>query len=223
MGYSQRCCWLSDQVIVGSRGGGFGRVAGGAVHFGCDGMTRQEFASAFGVLLPFPIGLPFAVWSLVDPNPTSRAPTLRDATIALGLAGVRHLILWHPRRSGGRVRRREFITLLGGAAVGWPLAASAQMQPKIPRVGYVFASTTTSVEHVEWFRQALRELGYVEGQTIVLEVRSAEARLERMPELVAELVGLKVDVLVAVGSPAALAAKNATQTIPIVIISADPI
>jgi len=56
-------------------------------------------------------------------------------------AGVRHLILWHPRRSGGRVRRREFITLLGGAAVGWPLAASAQTQPKIPRVGCVYAST----------------------------------------------------------------------------------
>jgi putative ABC transport system substrate-binding protein len=121
------------------------------------------------------------------------------------------------------VRRRELITLLSGAAVGWPLAASAQTQPKIPRVGYVFASTPTSVKHDEWFRQALRELGYVEGQTIVLELRSAEGRLERMPELVAELVGLKVDVLVAVSTPAALAAKNATQTIPIVMVAPDPV
>ena len=104
------------------------------------------------------------------------------------------------------MRRREFITLLGGAAVGWSLAASAQTQPKLPRVGYVFEGTPTSTkDNVEAFRQGLRELGYVEGQTIVLEVRWAEGRVERMPELVAELVGLKVDVLVAGGSPATLA------------------
>jgi len=96
------------------------------------------------------------------------------------------------------------------------------MQPKIPRVGYVFAPTSTSVRNVELFQQALRELGYVEGQTIVLELRSAEGRLERMPELVAELVGLKVDVLVAAGTPAALAAKNATQTTP-VMMATDPV
>jgi putative ABC transport system substrate-binding protein len=76
---------------------------------------------------------------------------------------------------------------------------------------------------VEVFRQSLRELGYVEGQTIVLELRWAEGRLERIPELVAELVGLKVDVLVAVTTPAALAAKNATQTIPIVMVAGDPV
>src|SRR5262249_4024183 len=90
-------------------------------------------------------------------------------------AHVRHLILWHPRRSGDRVRRREFITLLGGAAVGRSLAASAQTQPKIPRVGCVFAHTPTIDKDVfEAFRRALRELGYVEGQTIVLEARWAE-------------------------------------------------
>jgi len=120
------------------------------------------------------------------------------------------------------VRRREFITLLGGAAVGWPLAASAQTQPKILRVGFVFSATNDG-KGLEAFRQGLRELGYVEAQTIVLEVRSAEGRLERIPELVAELVGLKVDVLVAVGAPAAVAAKNATQTIPIVMLAADPV
>ena len=122
------------------------------------------------------------------------------------------------------MKRREFITLLGGAAVGWPLAASAQTQPKIPRVGFVFGITPTlSKGSIEAFRQGLRELGYVEGQTIVLDVRWAEGRYERMPELMAELVGLKVDVLVAASTPAALAAKNATQGIPIVVVAPDPV
>jgi putative ABC transport system substrate-binding protein len=130
------------------------------------------------------------------------------------------------------VRRRDFIKLLGGAAVGCPLAASAQTQPKIPRVGYVFGGAPTSdlrtgltsnKHNIEAFRQGLRELGYVEGQTIVLEIRGAEGRAERLPELVAELVGLKVDVLVAVSSAASVAAKNATQTMPIVIFATDPV
>src|SRR5262245_37898532 len=119
------------------------------------------------------------------------------------------------------VRRREFITLLGGAAVGSSLAASAQTQPKIPRVGYLLSAAPTT--GLAAFRQGLRELGYVEGQTIVLEVRWAEGRFERLPELVAELVGLKVDVLVAGGNPAILAAKNATQTIPIVMVGVNPV
>ena len=119
------------------------------------------------------------------------------------------------------MRRREFITLLGGAAVGWPLAASAQTQPKIARVGWV--QSATPGEGLEGFRQGLRELGYVEGQTIVLELRWAEGRFERLPELVAELVGLKVDVLVALGTPAILVVKNATQTIPIVMVGVNPV
>jgi len=76
---------------------------------------------------------------------------------------------------------------------------------------------------LEAFRQGLRELGYVEGQTIILELRSAEGRIERIPELVAELVSLKVDVLVAGGTPAILAVKNATQTIPIVMVGVNPV
>jgi ABC-type uncharacterized transport system substrate-binding protein len=119
------------------------------------------------------------------------------------------------------MRRRDFITLLGGAAVGWPLAASAQTQPKIPRVGVVQAATPA--RGLEAFRQGLRELGYVEGQTIILELRSAEGRIERIAELVAELVSLKVDVLVAGGTPAILAVKNATQTIPIVMVGVNPV
>jgi putative tryptophan/tyrosine transport system substrate-binding protein len=119
------------------------------------------------------------------------------------------------------VRRREFITLLGGAAVGRSLAASAQTQSKIPRVGYLLSAAPTT--GLAAFRQGLRELGYVEGQTIVLEIRWAEGRFERLPELVAELAGLKVDVLVAGGNPAILAAKNATQTIPIVMVGINPV
>src|SRR5262245_10484995 len=120
-----------------------------------------------------------------------------------------------------RMRRREFITLLGGAAVGWPLAGSAQTQPKIPRVGVV--QSATPARGLEAFRQGLRKLGYVEAQTIALEFRWAEGRFERLPELVAELVGLKVDVLGAGGNPAILAAKNATQTIPIVMVGVNPV
>jgi len=120
------------------------------------------------------------------------------------------------------VRRREFITLLGGAAVGWSLAAFAQTQPKIARVGVVLASTRNK-HLLEAFRQALRELGHVEGQTILLEIRWAEERVERLPELVIELVGLKVDVLVALSAPVAVAAKNATQAIPIVMMATDPV
>jgi putative ABC transport system substrate-binding protein len=97
------------------------------------------------------------------------------------------------------------------------------MQPKIPRVGVVFSGTRTAKRLLEAFRQGLRELGYVDGQTIALEVRFTEGRYERIPELVAELVGLKVDVLAALSTPVAVAAKNATQTIPIVMISIDPV
>ena len=125
------------------------------------------------------------------------------------------------------MRRREFIALLGGAtaaSAAWPPAAGAQTPPKIPRVGYIAGTSATATEHIVGaFRKGLRELGYVEGQTIALEVRYAEGRLERMPELVAELVGLKMDVLVAATSQAALAAKKATGTIPIVMVGADPV
>src|SRR6266404_7489743 len=125
------------------------------------------------------------------------------------------------------MRRREFIALLGGATAASavrPTATGAQTPPKIPRVGYIAASNTTAVGHIVGaFRKGLRELGYVEGQTIALEVRYAEGRLERIPELVAELVGLKMDVLVAPTSQAALAAKKATGTIPIVMVGADPV
>jgi ABC-type uncharacterized transport system substrate-binding protein len=121
------------------------------------------------------------------------------------------------------MRRREFIAVLCGVAAS-PLAAAAQTLSKIPRVGYIATSNPVVGGHIfEAFRQGLRELGYVEGQTVTLETRWAEGHLERFPELIAELVRLKVDVLVVGNSPAALAAKDATQTIPIVMFAGDPV
>ncbi len=103
-----------------------------------------------------------------------------------------------------------------------PLAASAQQPSKVPRIGYLSPAPDTPL--LEAFRQGLRDLGWVEGQNIAIEVRSAEGKYERLPELAAELVRLKVDVIVASTTPVALAAKQATTTIPIVIqFVADPI
>jgi putative ABC transport system substrate-binding protein len=115
------------------------------------------------------------------------------------------------------MRRREFISLLGGAAAAWPIAAMAQQPEKIPRIGYLSPRSATLRERDESFRQGLRELGYVEGKNIVIEYRFAEGKFDRLPELAAELVQLKVDVIVTEVTQASLAAKGATKTIPIVI------
>ena len=95
------------------------------------------------------------------------------------------------------MRRREFLTLLSGAAAAWPLAARAQQPEKVPRIGYL--SPSSSLTSDEAFRQGLRELGYVEGKNIVIEYRFAEEKFDRLPDLAAELVELKVDVIVARG------------------------
>ena len=106
-----------------------------------------------------------------------------------------------------------------------PPSASVQVPAKVPRVGYVFARVSSEDQYLwDAARQGLRELGYVEGQNIALEIRWAEGRHERLPELVAELVRLKVDALVVATTPGALAAKSATQTIPVVMVAAgDPV
>jgi putative ABC transport system substrate-binding protein len=118
-------------------------------------------------------------------------------------------------------RRREFITLLGGAAA-WPLAARGQQAGKIHKVGYLSPSLPSVYSPLLF--DNLRELGWIEGKTVTFEHRFAENRLERLPELAAELVRLNVDVIVAVGTLGPLAAKRATTTIPIVMLSAgDPL
>jgi putative ABC transport system substrate-binding protein len=106
-----------------------------------------------------------------------------------------------------------------------PLAAEAQQPGKVHRIGYLSSGSSTVTPHViEAFREGLRELGWVEGQNIVIDYRSAEYRYDRLPDLAAELVRLKVDIIVAPATPAATAAKNATGTIPIVMIGVgDPV
>ncbi len=119
-------------------------------------------------------------------------------------------------------RRDTVLALLAlGAA---PFAAEAQQAAKIARIGYLAGDLATAAHLPEAFRQGLRDLGYVEGRNLVIEYRSAEGKFERFPALAAELVALKVDVIVAPLTPAALAAKQATRTLPIVFTTAaDPV
>ena len=123
-----------------------------------------------------------------------------------------------------QLKRREFITLLCGAAAAWPLAARAQQLAKLPTIGFLGASTSSNWCH--WtaaFVLRLRELGWIEGRTVAIEYRWAEGRSERFTEIAAEFARLKVDVILSVGSAAAVA-KQATSTIPIVFaLAADPV
>jgi putative ABC transport system substrate-binding protein len=123
------------------------------------------------------------------------------------------------------VKRREFITLLGGAAATWPLAARAQQPGKLPTIGFLVPGTPlTESQRVAAFVQRLRELGWIEGRTVAIEYRWAEGRNDRVAEIAVELVRIKVDVIVTTGTPAALAAKQATSVIPIVFAAAaDPV
>ena len=119
------------------------------------------------------------------------------------------------------MKRREFITLVFGAAVARPITARAQQPASgVPRVGYLFSFTPAEGRHLwDACRRGLRELGYVEGQNIVLEPRWADGHHERLGQLAAELAGLKVDVIVSAATPASRAAKAATSSIPIVIVA----
>ena len=130
-----------------------------------------------------------------------------------------------PRRRGDRMKRREFITLLGGAAAAWPLAARAQ-QRRSCRPSDSLGAGTAAVQS-QWtaaFVQRLRELGWIEGRNVAIEYRWAEGRSERFAEIAAEFVRLKVDVIVTQDTPPVLAAKQATSTIPIVFAMAgDPV
>ncbi|MFZ2137130.1 MAG: ABC transporter substrate-binding protein [Xanthobacteraceae bacterium] len=123
------------------------------------------------------------------------------------------------------MRRREFIRVFGGAAATWPLPIRAQQSRKAPRIGVLLPGTPTSFAvRAKAFLEGLRDLGYVEGQTIAIEWKWAEDKIERFPELAAELVRANVDVIVTGGTSAAAALKSATTTIPIVMaIIGDPV
>jgi putative ABC transport system substrate-binding protein len=120
------------------------------------------------------------------------------------------------------MRRREFVQLVGGMAASWPLAARAQQSaPK--RIGVLVIGNADAPSFLKGLNEGLRELGRVEGRDYAIDLRSAEGQLGRLPELAADLVRLKVDVIAALFTPCALAAQKATRDIPIVILSGDPL
>jgi putative ABC transport system substrate-binding protein len=123
-----------------------------------------------------------------------------------------------------RLRRRDFVRLLGSAAATWPIAARAQ-QPALPVIGHLSAgSPDIARQSLVAFRQGLKEFGYLEGQNITIEYSAADGRYDRMPALAADLVRRRVNAIYAVGVPATLAAKTATSTIPIVFVAGgDPV
>ena len=129
------------------------------------------------------------------------------------------------------MRRREFMGLIGGAAATpaflWPFAAQAQQAPKVARIGYLIVGSLESPEarkSLETFREGLYELGYIEGQNIVIEYRAADGKVERLPALATGLARLKLDLIVAGATPAGLAAQQAFTTTPIVVTAmGDPV
>src|SRR5215813_1899353 len=123
------------------------------------------------------------------------------------------------------IERRTFMTMVAGGLLAAPIAAEAQQKEKVARIGYLATDLAAASHTTAAFRQGLRDQGYVEGRNVVIEYRDAEGKSQRLPALAAELVVRKLDVVVTAGGTlAALAAKQATKTIPIVFIAvSDPV
>ena len=123
------------------------------------------------------------------------------------------------------MRRRDFMTLMGGAAVAWPLAARAQQGGKLPIIGFMGASSRSAIDrYVAALVQRLHERGWINGHTVAIEYRWAEGHFERLAEIVSEFVRMKVDIIVTHSTVAVIAAKQATSIIPIVFaVAADPV
>jgi putative tryptophan/tyrosine transport system substrate-binding protein len=165
-------------------------------------------------------------------TPEARARPLRDTLSARQTdraapwpSGVQR---WHQageQAPMSDMRRRQFIALVGGAAVAWPLAARAQQAAKMPTIGYLGAGTPSFYSQwVAAFVQRLREFGWIDGRNIGIEYRWAEGRSERYTEIATEFVRRNVDVIVAHGNAAVVAAKQATSIIPIVFpVAGDPL
>src|SRR6202790_5834744 len=126
------------------------------------------------------------------------------------------------RPRGDRMKRREFITLLGVAVVAWSRAARSQ-KSAVPRVGYIWIGARGTDVSNAGLREGLADLGYVVGRNLVLEEQYANGNPERVPGLIAELLALNVNVLVTPGTPITLAAQRATSTLPIVCVTGDPV
>ena len=122
----------------------------------------------------------------------------------------------------GQLKRREFITLLGGAAASWPIAPRAQ-QANVPRIGALVLTDEDGRAFAKELREGLREFGYREGQNYSLELRSADGKADRLGELAEDLVRRNVDIIAAIFTPCALAARQATREVPILVIAGDPI
>ena len=191
-------------------------LAGGLLSYGAS--TREQYRQSgvyVGRILKGakPADLPVmqpTVFDLVVNLKAAKALGLDDSSDAAG-----------PRRRGDRMKRRDFIALLAGAAVACPLPLAAQ-QPKLPRIGVLL--TANPEPFWSEFRAGLREHGYIEGQNIAFEFRSADGKLDLLRALADELVRLKVDVIVASQTPAVIAARQATSEIPIVMAPAgDPV
>src|SRR6516225_7617911 len=178
---------------------------------GRDGGVREELAEG--------------VVEAGDGGGNKRNPTLLGREDCTLVAWYRFL---YAPRTGGRmtvtIGRRELLAALGGAAAAWPLAAGAQ-QARVPTIGWLGGATpATQNQWAVAFTQRLRQLGWSEGTSITIEYRWAEGRPERFAEIAAEFVRLKVDVILAAGTEAALAAKQATAIIPIVFpVAGDPV